>query len=474
MTPALKLRREPRQSTFDLGRRPGVAGRRVQLTERELMHHTLMLGTTGSGKTTAAMSILTQAVADGWGVVMLDLKGDPDNAAHLAGAAADAGCSYHQYAISPGERADEWHPLHAGDPAARMSKVICLSQWTEPYYQSACERFAQLAFVLMERNDIEPGFEALVDLLDDPSRCTRLVTALGDGEQGRVSQYVKRLLEDKGQLSALAGLAARIGTLTDPGGPLRTRDTAREQIDLHRLSRDGGVVCFSLNSARSAVAAAQIGALAILDVQSMVAQRITSGQITRPVIVCVDEFSVLDSDHLLGLFARARSSRVAMLLATQELADLSRVDDGFADQIMGLTMNKLILRQEVATSAEVLARTVGTQRVWKASRQTERCLFGSGRTGKGNERAADEFIQHPNVFKRLRRGEAVLLRKDPFRVERVNVTPHVADPDHSATVQSVPAPAGPAAIRQERIELPVRRGPISNVGMERLFPGRTL
>ena len=42
-----------------------------------------------------------------------------------------------------------------------MSKVICLSQWSEPYYQSACERFAQLAFVLMERSGIEPGFDQL-------------------------------------------------------------------------------------------------------------------------------------------------------------------------------------------------------------------------------------------------------------------------------------------------------------------------
>lgn len=467
MTPALTTTLRSRKAGFHLGRRPGVAGKRIQLTEHELMHHTLVLGTTGSGKTTAAMSVLTQAIAAGWGIVMIDLKGDPDNAAQLAGAASDAGTPYHQYAISPGERADDWYPLHAGDPAARMSKVICLSQWTEPYYQSACERFAQLAFVLMERSGLEPSFEHLIDLLDAPQRCIPLVGSLGAGERGRVMSYLTQLLEDNGQRSALSGLAARIGTLTDLGGPLRARSRTRGCIDLQRLSVDGGVVCFSLNSARSAVAASQIGALAILDVQSMVAQRIASGAIARPVLVCIDEFSALDADHVLGLFARARSSRVAMLLATQELADLSRVDEGFADQIMGLTMNKLILRQEVATSAEVLARTVGTQRVWKASRQTERRLVGATHTGKGNERAADEFIQHPNVFKRLRRGEAVLLRKDPFRVDRVRITPAVTTPDHDATIEP------PDNVTVLHPSPPVQLPDSQHEEVDHLFEGRT-
>lgn len=470
MTPALNSPcRRTQQSTFLIGRRLGVAGRRVRISERELLHHSLVLGTTGSGKTTAAMSILTQAITAGWGVVMIDLKGDPDNAAQLAGAAAQARVSYHQYALGPGERADDWYPLRAGDPSARMSKVICLSQWSEPYYQSACERFAQLAFVLMERGGIEPGFEPLIDLLDSPQRCIPLVGSLGPGERSRVMSYLTRLFEDKGQLSALSGLAARIGTLTDVGGPLRERPGGREQIDLQRLSHDGGVVCFSLNSARSAVAAAQIGALAILDIQSMVAQRIASGSIIRPVLVCIDEFSALDSDHLLGLFARARSSRVAMLLATQELADLTRVHDGFADQIMGLTMNKLILRQEVAASAEVLARTVGTHRVWKASRQTERRLLGPSQTGKGNERTADEFIQHPNVFKRLRRGEAVLLRKDPFRVERVTITPANVTAEHGATIEPTPSAAA-TAIASRRCGPPAS-DVVDHEQLDALFPG---
>lgn len=443
MTHALRYLMPKRPTRIMLGRRSWLPGRAAKLSESELMHHSLVLGTTGSGKTTAALSILCQAVQAGWGVVLIDLKGDPDNAACLAGAAVDSNVDYRQFAITPGERCDSWSPLAAGDAAARMSKVVCLSEWSEPYYRSACERFSQLAFILMERNGIEPSFDALIDLLDTPTMTHRLTRALDEHERHKVERYLVRMLDDKGQLSALAGLASRIGTLTDLGGPLRST-TAHEHIDLIDLSVRGGVCVFSLNSARSAMTASQVGALAVLDVQSMVAHRIATRQMDRPVLVCIDEFSALDADHVLGLFARARSSRTGMVLATQELADLARVREGFADQIVGLTNTKLILRQEVATTAETLARTIGTRTVVKASRQTDGSSMGSRHTGRGNERAADEFIFHPNIFKRLNRGQAVLLRKDPFRCERINIKPRLAEPFDEATVALPLTVAAPA------------------------------
>lgn len=471
MPPVLTLPSRSKQPIFRLGRRSGIAGRAIKLTERELFHHMLLLGTTGSGKTTAAMSVLTQAIHGGWGVVMLDLKGDPDNAAQLAGAARDAGCAYRQFSFTPGERCDRWQPLEAGDPAARMSKVICLSQWSEPYYQSACERFAQLAFVLMDRNEQRPTFEALIDLLDTPAKAMPLAQTLPVGERGRIEQYLTRLLADRGQMSALAGLAARIGTLTDLGGSLRSTNTS-STLELAALSASGGVACFSLNSARSQVTAAQLGALAVLDIQSMVAKRIASGQITRPVIVCVDEFSALEADQLLGLFARARSSRVAMMLATQELSDLARVREGFADQILGLANTKLLMRQELASSAETLAQLAGTTTRTKRTEQTDRKLLISSDTGMGTRRDVEEFVVHPNTFKRLRRGEAVLIRKDPFRVERLNVTPHVAPPDTAATL----APTAPPTLLPAAPAAPAPEPPptLAREDLDRLFADRAL
>jgi hypothetical protein len=424
MTPVATSRALTRSAgRFALGRRRGP-GRRVTLRGSELFAHTLVLGTTGSGKTTAVLTIACQALAAGWGVVMVDLKGDPGNAAALHAAAAWAGASYRQFSTTPGERCDAWQPLAAGDPAARMSKVICLSDWSEPYYRTACERFAQLAFALLHRSGTPPTFEALVDALDQPLALLAHTRSLDDTARTKAERYLARVASDRGQMSALAGLASRIGTLTDMDGPL-TMPTGDERLDLAEVSREGGAVCFTLNSARSQTAAAQIGSLALLDVQSMLAERIRTGDSARPVLVCVDEFSALDADHLVGLFARARSGRVAMLVATQELSDLARVRTGFCEQILGLTNTKLIMRQEVARSADDLARLVGTATTVKHTRQVStRSLLSIG-TGMGTERSVEEFLVHPNTFKRLRRGEGVLVRKDPFRIDRLRIRPRV-------------------------------------------------
>jgi conjugal transfer pilus assembly protein TraD len=454
MLPALFPTLRPRKTTFALGRRPGIARRSVSVSESELLHHMLVLGTTGSGKTTAAMTLLCQAVAAGWGVVLIDLKGDPDNAGVLAAAAQAARTTYRQFSITPGERCDRWEPLESGDPAARMSKVICLSEWSEPYYRTACERFTQLAFVLAERNGIVPTLAMLTELLDTPALAGRLARALPAAEQEPVERYLSRLLADSGQMSALTGLAARIGTLTDLGGPLRSQ-SAVAKIDLLQLSQEGGVCVFSLNSARSATTAAQIGALAVLDVQSMVAERIATGSCPQPVLVCVDEFSALDADHLMGLFARARSSRVGMMLATQELSDLTRVRIGFAEQIIGLTNTKLLLRQEVADSADTLAQLAGTQADIKRTRQRIRGTLTSSHSGVESEREVERFVVHPNTFKRLGKGQAVLLRKDPFRCERVNITPRVPEPLPATRVtaaRTAERPVVPPPDRAETVE----------------------
>jgi len=46
-----------------------------------------------------------------------------------------------------------------------------------------------------------------------------------------------------------------------------------------------------------------------------------------------------------------------------------------------------------------------------------------------------KFVVHPNVFKRLPRGRAVLIRKDPFRCEIVRIQPHDNDPWPEATIE---------------------------------------
>ncbi len=104
-----------------------------------------------------------------------------------------------------------------------------------------------------------------------------------------------------------------------------------------------------------------------------------------------------------------------MLLSTQELTDLERVAQGFRDQVLGDIGLLLAHRQNVPESAELIARMIGTDTVWKYTQQTEHNVFlGTDRaTEKGTRREVEEFRIHPNIIKELAHRPGRAAHQDP-------------------------------------------------------------
>ena len=117
--------------------------------------------------------------------------------------------------------------------------------------------------------------------------------------------------------------------------------------------------------------------------------------VARPALVAVDEFSGLAADQIAGLFQRARSAGISLLLATQELADLRRVDEGFDEQIVGNVEYLLAGRQNNPSSAELVAQLAGTEEVWVHTFQTKERLQRQERfvreSGVGTKHRGREF-----------------------------------------------------------------------------------
>ena len=90
------------------------------------------------------------------------------------------------------------------------------------------------------------------------------------------------------------------------------------------------------------------------------------------------------------------------MIATQELADLTRIGPSFEDQVIALTSTKIYMRQTVAESADKIARTIGTRSTVKQTVQTDESgipgLLGQTWTGMASNREIDEFIVSPNII----------------------------------------------------------------------------
>jgi conjugal transfer pilus assembly protein TraD len=408
-------------------------GEPVRLSAAELGQHALVVGATGSGKTTTILRLLGEVAPDGVGLLVVDLKADPSLAAELQGLAGRVGLPFDCWAL---DGSSHWNPLGHGDATELMNKVVALEAWSEPHYKRAAQRYLHTALSILLAAGQEPELPALVPLLD-PEALTAFLygpaaSRVSAEERGRLERYLGGL--DRSSQSAIQGLANRLALLAETRAGERLR-AEPGGIDLRRTFSGPRLTLFSLDSQKYGETAAQLATLVAQDVRTVASMRLAEGWPEPPGYVVFDEFSAMHSDHLLHLFARGRGAGIGVLLATQELADLSRVDPGFADQVLGNTNVKLVHRQDVPESAERLAGVAGTRSVYEETFQTDRTPFRSlagrplggwsGRTtGQGTIREVEQYAVHPNVLKQLPQGTAVLIRKHPRpRAERVRIHP---------------------------------------------------
>ncbi|MBC7643777.1 MAG: TraM recognition domain-containing protein [Thermoleophilia bacterium] len=258
--------------------------------------------------------------------------------------------------------------------------------------------------------------------MQDPDFLGHYADQLDKPRRAEIDQLVTTILGDERQRQALSGFAARLGVLTGMGGPLAAANTD-QHIDLTASLNRGDVVVFSLNSSLIPGTAAHIASLVILDIMTACGTRRAHSK-TSPGLMIVDEFSAIGSDHITHLFARARDAGLGVIVATQEFADLTRVDPGFCDQVISNVATTIAHRQNVPSSAELVAALAGTRAATKYTHQTEDGWLGANQTGMDFMREVQEYIIHPDKIKRLRVGETVVIRKEPsFSCEIVQITP---------------------------------------------------
>jgi type IV secretory pathway TraG/TraD family ATPase VirD4 len=431
-----------------LGR--GRDGREVSITEHDLSAHGLILGASGSGKTTTLLTILDQQIRSGRAVIAVDMKGSPAFAQRLAAAAA---ASCRPFKLWTPDGPSHWNPLEQGNATELKDKLICTERFTEPHYQRAAERYLQTVLQVLgashpERAATLPEVVRLMDkrrLRVELRRVPRPLAA-------RVQDYLDGLAPD--QLSAIRGLQTRLAIITEsesgrwlelgrgaPGGlEMASRGGGADRaspagggqpIDIPAALGGREIVLFSLNSSRYGRFAAQLGTLVVQDLICATGKRISerTGP-PEPTTIAIDEFSGIGGEHVVALFARGREGGISGLLATQEMADLDRAGPGVRDQILGNTAIKLILRQDVPESAHTVALLAGTERRWEETRQIGPSVFHGG-ASRGTRREVERFVVHPNVIKSLPTGEAVLISKlRGGRARTVSIRPPERAPDH--------------------------------------------
>jgi hypothetical protein len=411
------------------------AGRSVTLSDEQLAAHALIVGASGSGKSTTMLTVLTDHIAQGRPVVALDMKGSPAFARELGRAAAAAGRGLRVW--TP-DGPSHWNPLAHGNATALKDMLISTERFSEPHYQRAAERYLQTVFsVLHAAHPDRPAQLDEVVRAMEPRRLAAHLRHVSPALAERVSDYLGGLTRD--QESAARGLGTRLAVLSEStAGPYLAAGPG-PAFDLQEGLKGGDVLLVSLNSSVYGTLAAQLGALAIQGLTSAAGYRLqASGKLrggTLPATVAIDEFSALGADNVLALLARGREAGVSTIIATQELSDLERAGRGFRDQVMGIVGVTLAHRQEVHASATMISQLAGTEWAWVET-ENMRGLFARPGLSQGTRRLEEQPVVHPNEIKTLTAGKVVMFTKLPTaQVARLTVGPRRLAPPRLAPGQ---------------------------------------
>ena len=383
-------------------------GQNAYLSDKDANLHTLCVGTTGSGKTTTIANIIESAVVRKHPVVYVDGKGDLDLAYRLRDFSRQQQTPFYLFSMV-GDESVRYNPISSGSYTSKKDRLIELREWSEDHYRKIAEGYLQSVFRLLERSELKVDLIQLSHYLQPPA-LMQLARELKSRELMVEVDQIQDRFKDISSLAAEIENLARsdIGHLFDCRGD--------DVLMLEKALSENAVVYFCLSPLQFPAYAGTLGKLIINDIKSLVGSIINRGE-TKKTFIILDEFSVFAGEQVINLINQGRGAGVHAVLATQSLSDIVRKgDDALLGQVINNTNNYIIQRQNHPEDAEILASVIGTEEKLQVTSQVQ---VGQGGTGMGSVRRSREYLVHPDDLKRLKMGEAILVNKQDFKVQRL-------------------------------------------------------
>jgi conjugal transfer pilus assembly protein TraD len=367
-------------------------------------HHTLVVGTTGSGKTVTQAWIAGRLIQSGHGAVAIDPKGDRTLRDELHRAARRACRQFREW--TP-DGPDAYNPCADGSDSELADKALAGETYTEPHYLRQAQRYLGHATRALRAAGRQITLATLVEALE-PRRLEITSRSIDDERRAQqLHDYLDSLTPE--QARGLSGTRDRLAILaeSDVAAWLRPHSATAPAIDLPDGVQGGEVVYFRLDADRRPLLTAMLAAAIVQDLLTVAAHQ---QHHPLPTLVMVDEFSAVSPNGVARLFGRGRSAGMSLLLGTQELADLHPPEHpNLADQVLGNITTLIAHRQVVPDSAEEIAAIAGTRGTWVHTHRTDHRLNGaSDGQNTGTRTRGREFAIHPDEIKQLRTGWALV------------------------------------------------------------------
>ena len=427
--------------------------------------HSLVLGSSGRGKTVTLTRQAHDAIKQGTPVVLIDAKGDGDLSEKLGGYAQKYGRKFYHFSIpltvngpyiGAAEQGRAFYDpagLQAGNHTRRRDFMMNARDWKGApavYSDKTRDWLSKCLWVdnaVAECNGGRPldgtptaTFSRIAgmmsplttrDYLKDAAKLfgtEALDQALGTITYKELLNEINLYVDQNDQTgeSARMSHAAWLRTfMSSVTGPY-LRDTGDGRtIQINRIVEEGAVCVFDLATDTYREEAPALARLVVADILSFIASAGKSSDIRLRVLL--DEFAAVGGDDSANVLARARSAGVSFTLSTQTLSDLRNISDSFEGQVLTNSLNILVHNASTWDEATKLAGMTG-----QVEQERRSSLMRDGEIASESLMMESNYRVRPDDFMETQVGELYKIsqveRGDGKAVKVKVVMPPPSDP----------------------------------------------
>ncbi len=401
------------------------------LTEEQCSSHVLILGATGSGKTTLIVLMILHAIFHRRPCIVIDPKGSETTLNFIKKIgrmlSPDLDSRFRVFRMNKPKESCQYNPLKHGNASQIKDRILEALNWSEQFYQSvagdflttitACAEFLGMTLTL---GDVV-ALTSRLKLNEMSTKLRELAETQNPGAK-ILHERLKDLIA-KTKESDLLGLQAQLLVLYSPSLMSVFAPTdPKKEIDLREVLAKNQIAYFQLSTLGNPDTARRLGRMITEDIKGLASYVLDNiHEDDRKFLpIFIDEFGSFASKEFIENIKQVREAKFGVHLSTQGLEDLDVVSPAFRRQASSNPMTKIAFRLDDSETVDEICSMAGTAEGEEQSYQVEGQWMPK-KTGLGNMRKTRQMMIEHDVLKNLNVGQAVVIEKSPSRVTALRV-----------------------------------------------------